>query len=177
MPKASGVGVASALVVTPRLARIVAAWRPRSLVFVSIVSELTIRSAAQQDLEQVLLLWEAAGSPPSVTDSKPGLQALLAFDSDALLVADASGALVGSLIAVWDGWRASFYRLAVDPGRRREGIATTLLHEGERRLQACGAIRLTAIVAGSDATATSFWQAAGYTRQPDQTRFVRHTEH
>ena len=86
----------------------------------------------------MLLLWEAAGGPPSVT--KAGLQALLAFDSNALLVADASGALAGSLIAAWDGWRASFYRLAVDPGRRREGIATALLHEGERRIQACGAI-------------------------------------
>lgn len=137
---------------------------------------MTIRSAAQQDLEQVLLLWEAAGSPPSVTDSEAGVRALLAFDSDALLVADSDGALVGSLIAAWDGWRASFYRLAVDPGRRREGIATALLHEGERRLRACGAIRLTAIVAGSDAAATHFWQAAGYTRQPDQARFVRHTE-
>ena len=51
----------------------------------------------------MLLLWEAAGSPPSVTDSEVGLQALLAFDSDALLVADVSGALVGSLIAAWDG--------------------------------------------------------------------------
>jgi ribosomal protein S18 acetylase RimI-like enzyme len=139
--------------------------------------DLTIRSAAQQDIEQVLLLWETAGSPPGVTDSETGLRALLASDPDALLVADASGVLVGSLIAAWDGWRASFYRLAVDPGRRREGIATALLHDGERRLRARGAIRLTAIVVGSDATATGFWQAAGYMRQPDQVRFVRHAEH
>jgi ribosomal protein S18 acetylase RimI-like enzyme len=141
-----------------------------------VVSDLTIRSAAEQDIEQVLLLWEAAGSAPSVTDSEAGLRALLAFDPCALLVADAGGVLVGSLIAAWDGWRASFYRLAVDPGRRREGIATALLHEGERRLQARGAIRLTAIVTGHDVAASGFWQAAGYTRQPDQARFVRHAE-
>jgi ribosomal protein S18 acetylase RimI-like enzyme len=146
------------------------------LVFVAVVSDMTIRSGEQQDIEQVLQLWEAAGSPPSVTDSEAGLRVLLATDPDALLVADACGVLLGSLIAAWDGWRASFYRLAVDPGRRREGIATALLHEGERRLRARGAIRLTAIVASGDTVATGFWQAAGYTRQPDQARFVRHAE-
>jgi ribosomal protein S18 acetylase RimI-like enzyme len=139
------------------------------------VPNFTIRSAAQRDLRQLLLLWQAAGGPPSVTDSEAHLRALLAFDSDALLVAEAGGALVGSLIAAWDGWRASFYRLAVDPRRRRQGIATALLREGERRLRSRGAIRLTAIVAGGDAAATGFWQAAGYTRQPDRARFVRHT--
>jgi ribosomal protein S18 acetylase RimI-like enzyme len=111
-----------------------------------------------------------------VTDSEAGLRVLLATDPDALLVADARGVLLGSLIAAWDGWRASFYRLAVDPGRRHEGIATALLQEGERRLRARGAIRLTAIVASGDTVATGFWQAAGYMRQPDQARFVRHAE-
>jgi len=137
---------------------------------------MIIRSAEQQHIEQLLQLWEAAGSPPSVTDSAAGLRALLAADPDALLVAEADGVLLGSLIAAWDGWRASFYRLAVDPSRRREGIATALLREGERRLLVRGAARLTAIVASSDAAATGFWQAAGYTRQPDQARFVRHAE-
>ena len=35
--------------------------------------------------------------------------------------------MVGSLIAAWDGWRGSFYRLAVHPERRRQRIATALL--------------------------------------------------
>lgn len=117
-------------------------------VFVAVVSDMTIRSAGQQDIGQVLQLWQAAGSSPSVTDSEAGLRALLAADPDALLVAGADGVPLGSLIAAWDGWRASFYPLVVDPTRRREGIATALLHEGERRLRARGAIRLTAIETG-----------------------------
>jgi len=48
-----------------------------------------------------------------------------------------------------------------------------LLREGERRLRARGAVRLTAILTEDDATATGFWQAAAYTRQPQQARFVR----
>ena len=120
----------------------------------------TIRSAIEEDIQSVLDLWVAAGSPPSVTDSRDRLTGLLAADSQALLVAELDGVLTGSLIAAWDGWRGSFYRLAVSPEHRRKGLATMLLREGERRLRERGAVRLTAIVAEDDPTAMSFWQAA-----------------
>ncbi len=121
----------------------------------------------------MLSLWGAAGGPPSVTDTREGLLGLLASDGEALLVAEHEGALAGSLIAAWDGWRGSFYRLAVHPDRRRQGIAPRLLREGERRLQARGAVRLTAIVFGQDPTAISFWRATGYVCQRDRVRFIR----
>jgi ribosomal protein S18 acetylase RimI-like enzyme len=85
---------------------------------------------------------------PSVTGE--GLGRLLAAGEEALLVAEVRGALVGSLIAAWDGWRGSFYRLAVDPDVRGKGLATALPLEGERRLRARGALRLTVIVVDDD---------------------------
>jgi ribosomal protein S18 acetylase RimI-like enzyme len=114
------------------------------------VPEWTIRSATEQDIEPVLALWDAAGSPPSVTDTRESLRCLLAAGEEALLLAEIGGALVGSLIVAWDGWRGSFYRLAVYPDLRRKGLATALLREGERRLRARGALRLAAIVADDD---------------------------
>ncbi len=117
-------------------------------------------------------MWAAAGSLPSVSDSPEGLTRLLAADPQALLVAELDGVLAGSLIAAWDGWRGSFYRLAVWPEHRRKGLATMLLREGERRLRERGAVRLTAIVADDDPTAMSFWRAAGYTGQRARARFV-----
>jgi ribosomal protein S18 acetylase RimI-like enzyme/ketosteroid isomerase-like protein len=133
----------------------------------------TIRNATEDDIPSVLDLWIAAGSLPSVTDSRDGLARLLTAHPQALLVAEREGVLAGSLIAAWDGWRGSFYRLAVSPEHRREGLATMLLREGERRLRERGAVRLTAIVADDDPTAMSFWRAAGYERQPHRARFVR----
>jgi ribosomal protein S18 acetylase RimI-like enzyme len=121
----------------------------------------------------VLCVWDAAGAPPTGTDTREGLIGLLANDPEALIVVECDGVVVGSLIAAWDGWRGSFYRLAVRPERREQRIATALLSEGESRLRARGAVRLTAIVVTDDSTAISFWQATGYTRQLDRARFVR----
>jgi ribosomal protein S18 acetylase RimI-like enzyme len=133
----------------------------------------TIRSAVARDIATVLDLWAGAGSLPSVSDSPDGLARLLATDPGALLVAELDGILAGSLIAAWDGWRGSFYRLAVSPEHRRKGLATMLLREGERRLHELGAVRLTAIVVDNEAGAMGFWRAAGYEHQQRRARFVR----
>jgi ribosomal protein S18 acetylase RimI-like enzyme len=137
---------------------------------------LTIRSATRQDIASVLSLWQVASDTPTVTDTREGLTRLLAADDGALILAESDGAVVGSLIAAWDGWRGSFYRLTVHPGQQRQGIATALVREGERRLRARGAVRLTAIVVDDDPIAMAFWQAVGYARQQHRARFVRSIE-
>jgi ribosomal protein S18 acetylase RimI-like enzyme len=141
------------------------------------VARLVFRSATDRDIEQILALWNAAGSAPTVTDTREGVLGLLDADPEALLVAESDdGEIVGSLIASWDGWRGSFYRLAVHPDRRRERIATALLREGERRLLARGAARFTAVVTDDDLDAMSFWTTTGYERQQSRARFVRNVE-
>jgi ribosomal protein S18 acetylase RimI-like enzyme len=135
---------------------------------------IEIRSATADDASAVLALWRSAGSPEGVTDTREGVALLLARDPHALLVAESDGAVIGSLIATFDGWRGHFYRLAVHPRHRRQGVATALLGEGERRLLARGARRLSAIVGGERAPAVAFWRARGYSLRDGDVRFIRH---
>jgi ribosomal protein S18 acetylase RimI-like enzyme len=132
----------------------------------------TIRGGTAADIDSVLSLWRAADAVVTAGEHPGALSALLDADGEALLVAEADGVVVGSLIAAWDGWRGSFYRLAVHPDRRRLGIASELLREGERRLRGRRAARITAIVADDDRAAMEFWRAAGYRRQARRARFI-----
>jgi ribosomal protein S18 acetylase RimI-like enzyme len=138
-----------------------------------LVTPWVIRHGRCDDLDAVLALWDLSDASPTVTDSIEPLRSLLEFDPQALLVADARGEVVGSLIAAWNGWRGSFYRLAVAPEYRRGGLATVLVREGENRLRERGAIRLDAVVAADECAAMSFWRSAGYHYQSDRSRFVR----
>jgi ribosomal protein S18 acetylase RimI-like enzyme len=133
----------------------------------------SIRAGTEGDVGPILELWRLAEGPPSPTDSESGLRRLLRHDADSLLLAEADGTPIGTLVAAWDGWRGSFYRLAVAPAWRRRGVATALVRAGEDRLHGLGAVRLTAIAVGTDREANGFWHAAGYERQADRSRFVR----
>jgi ribosomal protein S18 acetylase RimI-like enzyme len=88
------------------------------------MSDLTIRPVREDELAEVLQLWdEAAVTPPSVTDSIEGLTLLTNEPGGILLVATIERRIVGSVIGGWDGWRGNIYRLAVTPEYRRSGIA------------------------------------------------------
>ncbi len=133
----------------------------------------TIRDGTPDLFRALLDLWVASETQPTVTDSVSSLHRLVAADPQALLVAEANGMVTGSLIAAWNGWRGSFYRLAVHPDYRRCGVGTSLVHYGEKRLLGRGAVRIDAIVTADDPSAVGFWRTVGYERQQGQSRFVR----
>ena len=106
-------------------------------------------------------------------DTPAALEALIAWNADALLVAELDGELVGTLIAAWDGWRGNMYRLAVVPEHQRKGIAAQLVDSARERLYEQGARRVTALVREADAHAAGVWRATGYKRDEEVARFVR----
>lgn len=132
-----------------------------------------LRNGLPGDVGAVLALWRRADASPSSTESAVDVCGLLERDSEALLLADAAGEIVGSLIVGWDGWRGTFYRLVVDPAYRRRGLAAALVQAGEERLRALGAHRLNAIVETVEADAMAFWSSAGYELQTARSRFVK----
>ena len=132
-----------------------------------------VRQGNAADVGDLLALWRRAEASPSPTETAADVRGLLERDGEALLVAEVEGELVGSLIAGWDGWRGTFYRLAVDPAQRRRGLATALVRVGEERLRTLGSRRLGAIVESEEADAMAFWAAAGYELQAARSRFVK----
>jgi ribosomal protein S18 acetylase RimI-like enzyme len=132
-----------------------------------------IRPGEVSDVAAILSLWREAGVEPSHTDDVAGLEQLIRHDPGAAIVAESGGRVVGSVVAGWDGWRGSVYRLAVAPAQRRTGLGRRLVAEAERRLTAVGARRLQAIVVESDAGATGFWRSSGWEEQVERLRFVK----
>jgi ribosomal protein S18 acetylase RimI-like enzyme len=133
-----------------------------------------IRPATRADVPMVLEMWRAAGAHPSVTDTAPDLERVVAAPHAAVLLAvDGDGAVVGSLIATFDGWRGNFYRLAVDTDHRRSGIARRLVEAGEEWLRAAGASRLSALVEGDRAVAQAFWAAVGFEHYEGMRRYSK----
>ena len=134
---------------------------------------IAVRSCAPGESAAVLASWRAAGAEPTHTDDLESIARLIAFDPEALIVADEDGDLVGSVIAAWDGWRGSIYRLTVEPTHRRAGLGRRLLAEAEGRLAVKRAVRLAAIVVEDDTRAVGFWHAAGWEQQVRRLRFVK----
>ena len=72
--------------------------------------------------------------------------------------------VIGTLIVGWDGWRCHLYRMAVEPSRRRHGVATLLLAAAQVRARRAGMSRLYAMVSDSNDIGVAFWEAAGFRR-------------
>lgn len=135
----------------------------------------TIRPCRADECEAVLDIWRRAGSVPTVTDDVESVRRVVTEGPATLLVAEVDGAVVGTIIAGWDGWRGAVYRVAVVPERRGNGLGRALVDAALRWIRDCGARRCTAVVHVDELHAMGFWRAMsalGFAQQPGITRFV-----
>jgi ribosomal protein S18 acetylase RimI-like enzyme len=129
-----------------------------------------IRPCKAEETEAILELWRQADATPSVTDNADAVRRVITESGAHVLIAEAEGRIVGSIIGTFDGWRGNIYRLAVHPRYRRRGIARALVAEVENRLAQQGVKRITALVEKNHSQPMSFWEAVGY---PVDERIVR----
>jgi ribosomal protein S18 acetylase RimI-like enzyme len=134
-----------------------------------------VRAGRPEEASAILELWLQARSEHATTaDRLEDVQRLLSEHPGSVLVAqDADSAILGTLIAAWDGWRGNMYRLAVRHEDRRRGIGLALVRAGEEHLRRQGASRISLLVAYEDTVAAAFWESAGYPQDRQIGRRVR----
>jgi len=140
------------------------------------VSVPVIRTAVPEDAHAILELWRLAGAFPTRSDNEESVCSLVAHDQEAVLVAEEDGELAGTLVAAFDGWRGTLFRLAVLPSHRRRGVARALVAAGERSLRDRGAVRVSLYAIRAETEALEFWSAIGYERDERVVRFVKNLE-
>jgi len=137
---------------------------------------IQIRAAMPGDEPALLDLWRRAEAEPSATDDIGSIGRLIDEQPGGVLVAEVDGVIVGSLLALWDGWRGNLYRLAVDPKHRRHGLGSKLLEVGEQSLRQRGCRRISALVMHDHDDAVGFWRATSLDPDDRVVRYVRTLE-
>ena len=123
-----------------------------------------IRPAEELDLHAVLDLWQAVGMGGIELDE---WNAIVGGGCTTLFVAEEGGALVGTGVAAFDGWRAYVYHVAVAPEVQGRGLGRALMAEAERHLSRRGARRIYALVNESNTTGIALCASSGYEPEGD----------
>ena len=126
-------------------------------------AEIAIRSFRQADRPLLEQLWSAVfpDDPPRNAPDRM-IAGALAVHPESLLVAELDGAVVGAVIAGFDGVRGWIYHLAVAPVHRRRGIATRLMRSAEAALRARGCSKINLQVRAANQGVVAFYRALGY---------------
>jgi ribosomal protein S18 acetylase RimI-like enzyme len=131
-----------------------------------------IRTATPEQIPAVLELWGSSRSAAAdIDDTEEDLRRLFLHDAQALLVAQADGRIVGTVVTTWDGWRGGIHRLVVLPAHRRRGVGRALIAAAHERLEALGAKRVNILVAEVDEGVGELWRVAGYRTDPRVARY------
>ena len=124
----------------------------------------TLRSATAAYLPALRALWERCGLHPSRSDTDERLGRLIEYAGGLFMVAERRSAVVGSVMASWDGRRGWINRLAVDPSARGLSLGDCLMAEAERRLAAIGCDKVNLLIEPDNAGVERFYDRLGYSR-------------
>jgi len=116
------------------------------------------------DYPAALRLWQnmETGVRVGRSDSEQEIKRKLERDPDLFLVAELNGKIVGTVIGGYDGRRGMIYHLAVQASQRKRGVATQLLDEVEKRLQAKGCVKCYLLIFADNTPAAEFYANRGW---------------
>jgi ribosomal protein S18 acetylase RimI-like enzyme len=123
---------------------------------------VTIRPFRPADEPAVIALWQAAGLTRPQNDPRKDIARKMKVNPEWFLVAEESGAIVGSVMAGYEGHRGWINYLTAAPSRRRVGVGRALMAEAERLLRAAGCPKINLQVRADNADVIAFYQRLGF---------------
>jgi ribosomal protein S18 acetylase RimI-like enzyme len=114
--------------------------------------------------QQVVALWKAVFSYDA-PHNEPNLaiEKKIAVDDQLFFVAVDSQAVVGTIMAGYDGHRGWIYSVAVSPAHRRKGIGTSLVCHAEQALTAKGCVKINLQILEGNESVAAFYSKLGFT--------------
>lgn len=131
---------------------------------------LDIRPYRPADRDAVVALWEACGLLRPWNDPASDIALCLDTPGSALFVAPGGGngarGLWATIMCGSDGHRGWLYYLAVDPDRRRGGIARSMVGHAESWLAEQGIRKVELMIRPENDAVREFYERVGYEVEP-----------
>ncbi|NWA85826.1 GNAT family acetyltransferase [Pseudomonas sp. D2002] len=121
----------------------------------------------RQHRAQVVALWqEAFGYDTAHNLPTLAIDKKLAVNDGLFFVATDKKAVVGSILAGYDGHRGWLYSVAVHSDYRRQGLGASLVRHAEQALTALGCMKINLQITGGNDAVVGFYEALGYGVEP-----------
>jgi ribosomal protein S18 acetylase RimI-like enzyme len=140
-----------------------------------IAVQTKIRRLTIADYGDLIRLWRSSGLPfkPRGRDSKPAIAKQMNTNPDFFLGAFMDQKLIGAAVLSSDLRKGWINRLAVNPERRRRGVATALIEESEKILRKKGLRIFCCLIEGSNAASKALFKSCSYSEYTDISYFTK----
>jgi ribosomal protein S18 acetylase RimI-like enzyme len=125
-----------------------------------------IREFRDADLSAVVALWQDCDLTRPWNPPERDIQLCRQSGHGTLFVAEAAERIIGTIMVGHDGHRGWVYYVAVDPGRRRDGLGRALMAHAEAFLAAQGVPKIMLLIRETNSAVAAFYQRLGYQIEP-----------
>ncbi|UUS57931.1 MULTISPECIES: GNAT family acetyltransferase [unclassified Acinetobacter] len=121
-----------------------------------------IRPYLESDLDDVIALWELCDLTRPWNNPEIDIFRKLAQRDQLFLLAIKDDQLIATVMGGYDGHRGWVNYLAVHPHFQRNGVATALIQQLEKRLIALGCPKLQLLIRQDNIDVQNFYEQLGY---------------
>jgi len=116
-----------------------------------------------QHRQQVIHLWKTVfGYDAPHNDPAVAIDKKLAVRDGLFFLAEVDDAVVGTVLAGYDGHRGWLYSVAVHPAHRKQGLGAALVRSAEQALAERGCMKINLQIVSGNENVAAFYESLGY---------------